>query len=334
MGWLPMVYFTVGLVIGILLQFTPIIQRSHIPAWSKAPVNPESAPSPAVPQLVPNSLSPNTASEHEALLSRIYPLHDIAMSYQSVPFEKYQVILITGPQRSGTTWVACALANQLEYVLYDERHPIFGGNDTLRAVSRAFAYVRQQKQRTVIQSPMATLVLDKLQIFPGLVIVFLGRDCLEVFRSQNKVEVRRGGWTCAAGRTKELRKYQNRPELRSYFDSRDMICKVKQDVWRSFQLPHLLKREAEQRVGADPDAQPRFNVTATVDFRSFRHHPLWMRAEKRKGLSIKATNCEVAAATPARNRWSNSQWMAKGDAARVALGEIWDTSASDMIIER
>ena len=73
------------------------------------------------------------------------------------------------------------------------------------------------------------------------------------------------------------------------------------------------------------------NLTATVAFDSFRNHPLWLRDEKRRGLSIKATNCE--ADTPARSRMSTKQWMALGDAARVAQGDHWDTSASDMITD-
>ena len=79
------------------------------------------------------------AQQHQSLLERVYPLHREAVPWQSVPFERYQAILVTGPQRSGTTWVACALASSLGYTLYDERHPITGGNDTLVSLSRALA---------------------------------------------------------------------------------------------------------------------------------------------------------------------------------------------------
>jgi len=107
-----------------------------------------------------------------------------------------------------------------------------------------------------------------------------------------------------------------------------MVCKVKQDVWLRHQRRALVRAEEsawEQYGGAG------LNLTATVSFESFRSHPLWLRGEKRRGLSIKATNCE--ADTPARSSWSTKKWVAEGDAARVAQGDIWDTSASDKITD-
>ena len=83
------------------------------------------------------------------LLKKIFPLHDEVVSWDSLSkqLSTHHVVLVTGPQRSGTTWVACALASHLGYKLYDERHPITGGNDTLVALERAFAYARQQPVR-------------------------------------------------------------------------------------------------------------------------------------------------------------------------------------------
>ena len=86
---------------------------------------------------------------------------------------------------------------------------------------------------------MGTKDLHLLPTWPGLLVAFMARSCLDVFRSQNKVDRQQGGWTCSAGRTRELRKYLNRPDLRPHFDERDMICKVKQDVWRWLQAPEL-----------------------------------------------------------------------------------------------
>jgi hypothetical protein len=45
----------------------------------------------------------------------------------------------------------------------------------------------------------------------GLAIVFLARNCLDVFRSQNRVMPHRGGWTCVAGRTKGERDHPSGP---------------------------------------------------------------------------------------------------------------------------
>jgi len=268
-------------------------------------------PPPPPPPATATAAGAEALAAHRRLLLRVYPLVDDAVPWSAVPFDRYQVILVTGPQRSGTTWVACALASSLGYSLYDERHPITGGNDTLRALQRTFAYLRAKGERAVIQSPMGTKDLHLLPAWPGLLVAFMARSCLDVFRSQNKVDRQQGGWTCSAGRTRELRKYLNRPDLRPHFDERDMICKVKQDVWRWLQAPELQRRAAAREFGA-------LNLSATVDFDSFRSHPLWMRGEQRASLGVKSTNCELLRSTPGRTRWSTQQWMAAGDEALAA----------------
>lgn len=122
------------------------------------------------------------AAAHRSLLRRVYPLYDEAVPWDTVPFEQYDVVLVTGPQRSGTTWAACALATQLNYTLFDERHPITGGNDTLRALQRTFAYSRARGERAVVQSPMGTKDLHLLPVWPGLLVAFMARNCIDVFR--------------------------------------------------------------------------------------------------------------------------------------------------------
>lgn len=260
------------------------------------------------------------ASQQDSLLTRIYPLHEDSMAWESLPLSKYHVILVTGPQRSGTTWAACALASTLDFTLYDERHPLTAGNDTLVSLQRAFTVARQQERGAVIQAPMATSILHKLPIFPGLAILFIARHCFDVFRSQNRVMPHRGGWTCVAGRTRELRKYRRRPELRPHFDERDMICTIKQHVWQRFQKPELQRRvQAKARAPWDEQRRKALSysetsvLSATVDFASFRSHPLWQEETQRRNLSIKSTagsHCArlVAESTPRRSAAHVRQW--------------------------
>lgn len=300
----------------------------------------------------------------QVLLQRIYPLHADGVHWQSLSLRKYHVVLVTGPQRSGTTWAACALANTLGYTLYDERHPLTAGNDTLVALRRAFAYAREQRVGAVIQSPMATSILHELPLFPSLAIIFIARHCLDVFRSQNRVMPARGGWTCVAGRTKgvlastrlrhagepyihancssaytcrteacfytvhypiewcatdswcavlaELRKYRRRPELRPYFDERDMICTIKQHAWQRHQRP-VLERQARVPAAAMGAVSMQRPLISTVDWESFRTHPLWQTEEQRSNLSIKRTAGACAgmlrAATPLRTRRHVHDWL-------------------------
>ena len=56
--------------------------------------------------------------EHE--LDRFFPLHDEAISWKGVDFEKYSKIVVSGPQRSGTTYFSAALAKYLAYDHWDE----------------------------------------------------------------------------------------------------------------------------------------------------------------------------------------------------------------------
>ena len=153
----------------------------------------------------------------------------------------------------------------------------------------------------------------------------------------------KGGWTCDAGRTKEMRKYRNRrailvmhprsipspcvpargapkwapvspsrrPELAPHFDGRDMICKVKQDVWLTYQQPRLRARAAGLMHGS--------NLSATVSFESFANHPLWLEDAARAKLKVKATNCEEVGMTPRRSRQATREWMADADDALRAL---------------
>jgi len=88
-----------------------------------------------------------------------------------------------------------------------------------------------------------------------------------------------------------------------------MVCKIKQDVWRTYQSPLLRARAAS---AAEYRSK---NLSVTVDFDSFHSHPLWLRGEQRRGLGIKSTNCDLVASTPERTTWSTQRWVSEGEAA-------------------
>ena len=163
---------------------------------------------------------------------------------------------------------------------------------------------------------MATPILHKLPVFSGLAVLFLARHCLDVFRSQNRVMPHRGGWTCTAGRTRELRKYRLRPELRPYFDERDMICTIKQHVWQRFQRPHLERQMATMALESASNRSSGRPLCATLDFESFRTHPMWSSKEQRANLTIKRTagSCSqlVRMSTPIRSPRNVQRWLRAG----------------------
>ena len=70
-------------------------------------------------------------------------------------------------------------------------------------------------------------------------MIFLSRNCLDVYRSQNRIMSNNEsdrGWTCQYGRTVEWHWYHLDAELNPHFDNEhDMICTIKQQVYRRFQ---------------------------------------------------------------------------------------------------
>jgi hypothetical protein len=180
----PVVIFVFGVLCGRLTlpSCSPATAPQHGGATAKQ--LPSSVPTAA--ERGSSAPLSGLAPAHRSLLRRVYPLYDEAEPWDTVPFAQYDVVLVTGPQRSGTTWAACALATQLNYTLFDERHPITGGNDTLRALQRTFAYLRARGERAVVQSPMGTKDLHLLPVWPGLLVAFMARNCIDVFRCAGK----------------------------------------------------------------------------------------------------------------------------------------------------
>lgn len=69
----------------------------------------------------------SSAASHRELLGRVYPLATAAEHWRTIPWDRYQIILVTGPQRSGTTWTACTLAVCVKsptLAQSDHRHPL------------------------------------------------------------------------------------------------------------------------------------------------------------------------------------------------------------------
>ena len=218
------------------------------------------------------------ASALHEYFDRMHPLRNLSVSVDAIPWHKYHSIIITGPQRSGTTYFSQELAAMLGYVHLDEmdKHtamyntsnhtqcilPPSGQSDI-----QLFPNMLETNEKTVLQRPQWS---DKLDLLPlpdqskkkrsRYLVAFLSRNCLDVYRSQNAL-VRwdtnntNTGWTCQYGRKKEWGNYNTRKELSSVVDSmHDMICTIKQQAFLRYQLPKMRKLGIE---------------TVVVDFNSF-----------------------------------------------------------------
>lgn len=219
------------------------------------------------------------SEELEILRNRTFPLHGVAKSWLDVPWHDYDQLLIIGPQRSGTTWVSEVLASHLSFHLTGELS--ISRSEIISDLQEAASQSRQQKEagngasKQIFHKPTMTEEVHQLNWGERQAAVFVARDCIDVFRSQNRLLEDRGGWTCQFGRTVELPKYKARKELAEYFDPRDPICKIKQDTWLRFQAPTLGSAHA-----------------ITVSYESFHTHTSFVEAKERIGFGPKQVKVE------------------------------------------
>ena len=213
--------------------------------------------------------------EHE--LDRFFPLHDEAISWKGVDFEKYSKIVVSGPQRSGTTYFSAALAKYLAYDHWDELR-----SQKVQIDSNKTVHVRGNTNMTdilliprkmVLQRPAMSHVLHTYPAHPELLVIFMARNCLDVFRSQNRIFSGNGqngnvGWTCKYGRKIEWNHYNSNPVLRQHADSmHDMICTIKQQVYKRYQ------RKLMKKNGIS---------TISISYNSLKTFPFFKNASDRK----------------------------------------------------
>jgi len=131
---------------------------------------------------------------------------------------RHQRIIVTGPQRAGTTIAAKILACELGYRFVPEEHVGWA------SVGKLFELYHAQ-QHFVVQGPCFCAYAHLL---PGAVVL-MRRPVEEILRSQARI-----GWS-------EF----ERDELDRYFATQGPIAQVKYHVWDRFQKSHLGQRAFE-----------------------------------------------------------------------------------------
>jgi protein O-GlcNAc transferase len=128
----------------------------------------------------------------------------------------YEQIIVTGPQRTGTTIAGRILASELEYRFVPEEQ--VGVTSFVQLVE-----LYRTERRFVVQGPCFCAYAHLL---PGAVVV-MRRPLEEILRSQARVS------------------WSEDEELQRYFTTEGPIARVKYDAWDRFQKPHLEKRAFE-----------------------------------------------------------------------------------------
>lgn len=162
----------------------------------------------------------------------------------------FDQIIVTGPQRSGTTLATKVIATELKYEYVFES--AFEVDDLSK-----FANVLQKK-RIVVQAPGLSSVVHLFAKAKNVAAVFMMRDVAEIIESQKRIE-----WT---------EEYQD-IERNKYFlpkigGSQTAIptCALKVNDWNSYQKDFLRERGFE------------------LEYNSLSEHPLWIPKEQRTGI--------------------------------------------------
>ena len=91
----------------------------------------------------------------------------------------YSRIIVSGPQRSGTTYAAFTLSQDLEYKHIDEQE--FGTHTT-----EGFLNVLSQ-ENIVVQCPAVSHVLDQIQS-QNTIILWMDRDNEDIAKSEDRID--------------------------------------------------------------------------------------------------------------------------------------------------
>ncbi|MAG27368.1 hypothetical protein CMI47_17695 [Candidatus Pacearchaeota archaeon] len=156
------------------------------------------------------------------------------MNYNSLldKLKKFSKIIVTGPQRSGTTYMTYILAKDLNYKKIDE----IVYREKFTPTTKLFIK-ELNKENIVIQAPTQTHILHKLKYDSKMIIIFIHRDDNDIIKSEDRI-----GWHKKCFKTEELPKYlklceSDFNEYREKFLSFKRNSHLKKFVWNNLQKP-------------------------------------------------------------------------------------------------
>jgi len=155
-------------------------------------------------------------AQHVKTYRKDFPLHNQLIQWELVPWKEYHTIIVTGPRRSGSAFFAKALAEHLDYRHVDSTssYVLSEKNGAPLAIfpSSNIATVAKIDQKVVLERPSWAYLQHKFPKLPGTFVAFMGRNCLEVYASENRVQIEdkqdTGGWSCRYGRERESMQYR------------------------------------------------------------------------------------------------------------------------------
>lgn len=140
---------------------------------------------------------------------------------KTIQSKKFSKVLVSGPQRSGTTFLSKVLSEDLKYKLYDEiKYMDNFLNVDINSVS---------------QAPSLSSLLHKIPKQDDVVVIFVARNCNDIIESCEKLKWGDENWnTYKGGDTAEKRLLnENCPE---YLNKNVHSSYIKQNFWLSYQM--------------------------------------------------------------------------------------------------
>lgn len=170
-----------------------------------------------------------------------------------VSIKLYKKIVVTGPQRSGTTIAAKIIAAELNYQLIME--------ETFREDNLIdFTASIIENEFCVIQAPALASIIHLLKK-PEIAVVFMMRPVEDIIASESRIN-----W---------LDKHDSVEKNKYFrFDSPEPISLLKQSVWKTYQKNMLKERAFE------------------LEYNSLQTHSLWVPGELRKSFHSRQTEIE------------------------------------------
>jgi len=186
------------------------------------------------------------------------------MEYKDVRdlLENFSKIIVTGPQRAGTTIASKIIAQDLGYRFVDEGDE--GGIGT--GLSRIKEFLNHNKN-VVVQCPILACMAHGIHAFDrqNIVIVYMRRSPKDIEKSQERIN-----WHWDAAEKKQIKEMVSQNKIKINIDYNKMVSEVKYFFWDTFQ-------------------KPKISNYYDLDYESLSDHPLWLDKENRKGFSAKQT---------------------------------------------
>jgi hypothetical protein len=144
---------------------------------------------------------------------------------QTIQSKKFSKILVSGPQRSGTTFLSNVLSEDLNYKLHDELKNV----DDFLSV----------KGESVSQAPSMSSLLHKIPEQNGVVVIFVSRNCNDIISSCEKLKWGEINWNNYHGGEIAERGIL-KLNCPNYLNKNAHSSYIKQNFWMSHQM-HVMK---------------------------------------------------------------------------------------------